>query len=162
MLNIFNVLLIFLFGFSNLQAQTSKEDIAASISEYDQANIAMIKEQDQQAYQHLQNAARLDPNNSTFINSAAYMAMQLGHFKISLDYLDQALKLDSDTFGDNHPNVASILNNIGSVYSEMGDSRKAVEYYDQAYAIIAGELGEKHPQAQNVKRIRDTEATKLQ
>lgn len=142
-------------------AQPSAEDITASHKEYDLANVAMMKKQDAEAYEHLKKAATLDPTNSTYNNSAGYMAMHLGEFETSLEYLNTALALDSEKFGDGHPNVASILNNMGSVYSKMGDSKKAVDYYDRAYAIIADFLGENHPQVQTVKKIRDDEAAKL-
>ncbi|MBL4602000.1 MAG: tetratricopeptide repeat protein [Emcibacteraceae bacterium] len=142
-------------------AQSNEDSITASVKQYDLANIAMMKKQDQQAYEHLKNAASLDPSNSTFINSAGYMAMHLGHFDISLNYLNQSLTLDKAKFGENHPNVASILNNMGSVYSKMGDDEKAVSYYDEAYKIIAGKLGEKHPQVLNIKKIRDQAAARI-
>ena len=142
-------------------AQISDKDIAASINEYYLANVAMIKKQDDEAYAHLKKAAKLDPTNSTFINSAGYMAMHLGELETSLKYLERALALDTEKFGETHPNVASILNNMGSVYSKMGDSKKAVDYYDQAYVIISEFLGQKHPQVVNVKRIRDEEAAKI-
>ena len=158
-------LLVTIFLFFSVQsitwAQTSSENITASNKEYDLANVAMMKKEDVVAYEHLKNAAALDPTNSTYSNSAGYMAMHLGEFKTSLDYLNKALALDREKFGDDHPNVASILNNMGAVHSKMGDSKKAVDYYDRAYIIIKDFLGEKHPQVQTVKRIRDEEAIKL-
>ena len=158
-------LLLIIFLFLSCQsmtwAQTSTENIAASNKEYDLANIAIMKKQDVTAYEHLKNAATLDPTNSTYSNSAGYMAMHLGEFETSLDYLNKALALDSEKFGDKHPNVASILNNMGAVHSKMGDSKKAVDFYDRAYIIIKDFLGEKHPQVHTVKRIRDEAATKL-
>lgn len=155
------ILTLFILCQSTAWAQTSAENITASNKEYDLANVAMMKEQDAEAYEHLKQAAALDPTNSTYSNSAGYMAMHLGEFATSLEYLNTALALDSEKFGNDHPNVASVLNNMGSVYSNMGDSKKAVDYYDRAYVIIADFLGEKHPQAQTVKRTRDVEAAKL-
>lgn len=161
MFKILKYSLIVMICQSTAFAQVSDEDIAASITEYDLANVAMMKKQDAEAYAHLKKAAKLDPTNSTFTNSAGYMAMHLGELETSLDYLERALVLDTEKFGNTHPNVASILNNMGSVYSKMGNSEKAVDYYDQAYAIISEFLGEKHPQVVNVKRIRDEEAAKI-
>lgn len=161
MIKICTIILVYLITHSVLFAQVSDEDVNGSVKEYDLANIAMMKKQDAEAYVHLQNAVKLDPENSTFLNSASYMAMHLGHLDVALDYLDKALAIDSEKFGKNHPNVASVLNNMGSVWSKKGDHKKAVDYYDQAYAIIAETLGEKHPQVVNIKRIRDIEAAKL-
>jgi tetratricopeptide (TPR) repeat protein len=155
------ILFLYLMTSCVLFAQVSDEDISKSVKEYDLANIAMMKKQDEEAYTHLQNAAEFDPSNSTFLNSASYMAMHLGHLDVALDYLDKAMVIDVKKYGDNHPNVASIFNNMGSVWSKKGDHKKAVDYYDKAYAIIAKSLGEKHPQVVSVKRIRDEEAAKL-
>ena len=102
------ILTVFLLFQSMAWAQTSAENITASNKEYDLANVAMMKKQDSEAYNHLKKAAELDPTNSTYSNSAGYMAMHLGEFETSLEYLKTALALDSEKFGDGHPNVASI------------------------------------------------------
>ncbi|MEZ5756683.1 MAG: tetratricopeptide repeat protein [Emcibacteraceae bacterium] len=151
---------IYLLAISTLMAKPSDQDIDASVKEYDLANIAMMKEQDQDAYEHLKSAVKLDPGNSTYLNGAGYMAMKLGEYNNSLDFLHKALEIDKKDFGDNHPNVASILNNIGSVNSKMGEHDKALEYYNKAYTIMESSLGENHPQTQTVKKIRDEEKKK--
>ncbi|HPF47033.1 MAG: tetratricopeptide repeat protein [Alphaproteobacteria bacterium] len=153
--------LIYLLTLSSPMAKSSDQDIDASVKEYDLANIAMMKEQDQDAYTHLKAAVKLDPGNSTYLNGAGYLAMKLGEFENSLDFLHKALEIDIKDFGDNHPNVASILNNIGSVYSKMGDHDKALDYYNKAYTIMEDSLGENHPQTQTVKKIRDEEKKKI-
>ncbi|MCP5380857.1 MAG: tetratricopeptide repeat protein [Kordiimonadaceae bacterium] len=150
-----------LFTISSVIAKSSDQDIDASVKEYDLANIAMMKEQDQEAYEHLKSAVNLDPGNSTYLNGAGYLAMKLGEFESSLNFLHKALEIDKEDFGDDHPNVASILNNIGSVYSKMGEHHKALDYYNQAYKIMEDSLGEDHPQTQTVKKIRDEEKKKI-
>ncbi len=160
MFKIFVLNLLMITFQTTLSAQTSQQNINNSITENECAKIAIIEKNDIKAYAHLQKAIAFDPNNSTFFNSVAFMAMKQGEFKNSIDYLEKALRIDTKNFGGNHPNVASILNNIGAVYSKLGDKKSALEYFDKAYKIISEYLGEKHPQTANIKRIRDREAEK--
>ncbi len=152
--------IILMIGFSSTQAQTSAENVAASVAEHDKANVAMMKNDNETAYLHLQKAVELDPTNSAFLNSAAYMAMQAEDFDKSITYLNMALELDKVKFGENHMNVASVLNNIASVYSKMGDSDNAVSHYQQAYDMVVASLGDTHPQADIIKRLLDEEKAK--
>lgn len=153
-------LLILAFPLCSATAQTSSADIQESVQELDLANIAMMKKETDVAYDHLQKAAKLDPNNSSILNSVSYMAMQSDQLDKALEYLDMALKLDTEKFGENHPNVASVMNNIGSVWSKKGDHNKALAYYDKALIIIENELGPKHPQVIKIREIRDQEKLK--
>lgn len=138
----------------------SREDIDKAAAEHDKANVAMMKKDNETAYSHLKNAVEIDPTNSSFLNSTAYMAMQMGEPEKAIDYLDVALDLDKKEYGDNHPNVASVINNKASVYSSMGDHKKAVEHYKQAYDIVVAALGDKHPQAELIKNLLDKESAK--
>ena len=138
----------------------SREDIDKAAVEHDKANVAMMKKDNETAYNHLKNAIELDPTNSSFLNSTAYMAMQMGEPEKAIDYLDMALDLDKKEYGDNHPNVASVINNKASVYSSMGDHKKAVKHYKQAYDIVVTALGDKHPQAELIKNLLDKESAK--
>lgn len=142
-------------------AQTpSREAMDKAVIEHDKANVAMMKKDNETAYTHLKNAVELDPTNSSFLNSTAYMAMQMGEPEKAIDYLDMALELDKQQYGDDHPNVASVINNKASVYSSMGNHEKAVEHYKKAYDIVVGSLGEKHPQAELIKNLLDKESAK--
>lgn len=149
-----------LFFTSTVFAQTSPENIDKSVKENDLAQVAMLKKDTAGAYLHLKNAVEFDPTNSTYINSAAYMAMQMKEFDNALSYLDKALNLDKETFGESHPNVASVLNNIASVYATKGDNIKAVEYYQKAYDMIVEEVGKNHPQANTIKGLLEQEKAK--
>lgn len=149
-----------IFLYSAAFAQTSAENIAASVAEHDKANVAMMKNDNDTAYSHLKKAVELDPTNSAFLNSAAYMAMQNEEYDNSISYLNMALVLDKEKFGENHMNVASVLNNIASVYSKMGDREGAVSHYSRAYNMVVMELGDKHPQAAIIKRLLDAEKAK--
>ena len=154
------IITLILTGFSVAGAQTSAENVAASVAEHDKANVAMMRNDGETAYAHLKKAAELDPTNSAFLNSAAYMAMQAEEYDRSIEYLNMALELDKVKFGEDHMNVASVLNNIASVYSKMGDKDSAVSHYQQAYDLVVSSLGEAHPQADIIKRLLDEEKAK--
>lgn len=141
-------------------AEPTSEQVDLAANEHDQANIAMMKKDDEEAYSHLQKAVELDPTNSTFLNSTAYMAMKMGDPSKAIEYLDMALILDQERFGADHPNVASVINNKASVYSSMGNYAKAATLYQQAYDIVVKAVGEKHPQAAIIKRLLDAEKVK--
>ena len=135
-------------------AEPSREDKDKSVQEHDKANIAMMKKDNETAYTHLKNAVELDPTNSAFLNSTAYMAMQMGEPEKSIEYLDMALALDKKEY------VASVINNKASVYSSMGNHEQAIAHYKQAYDMVVASLGEKHPQAELIKNLLDKERAK--
>ncbi|MCC3859952.1 tetratricopeptide repeat protein [Pseudemcibacter aquimaris] len=147
-------------SFSAYAQAPSAEDINKSVAEEDKAKIAMMKNDLETAYVHMKNAAQLDPTNSTFFNSVAYLAMKNGEPEKAIEFLENAKKLDQDSFGEGHPNVAAVINNMASVYSSMGNHDKAVEHYQQAYDMVAAALGEKHPQAENIKNLLENEKAK--
>ena len=154
------ILSLYLINLTAVMAQTSPENVAASVAEHDKANIAMMKNDSETAYMHLKKAVELDPTNSAFLNSTAYLAMQAEEYENSITYLNMALELDKEKFGENHMNVASVINNIASVYSKMGDRQNAISHYQQAYDMVVASLGEAHPQADIIKRLLDTEKAK--
>lgn len=158
MVKLYQTILILILSTLPVFAQNEvSENIKKSVQEFDLANIAMMKKDQNLAYTHLKNAVNFDPTNSTFLNSAAFMAMQHNEYDIALDYLNKALPLDIERYGDQHPAVASIYNNMGTVWSKKGDHKKAYDYLDKAYQIALSELGEKHPQSITIKQHRDAE-----
>ncbi len=162
MTNLCKIAIIMICYHIPAEAQTSADDINLSVKEFDLANVAMMKKDAEQAYIHLQKAASLDPTNSTFLNSAAFMAMSNGELDVAMDYLDDALPLDVERYGESHPAVASVLSNMGTVWSKKGDHKKAVEFYEQALAIVEKELGKTHPRVVNIREIRDAEKSKAE
>jgi tetratricopeptide (TPR) repeat protein len=152
--------LIMIMPICSAVAEPTEADIQQSVKELDLANITMMKKEMEVAYSHLIKATELDPTNSTILNSVSYMAMQSGNFDKALEYLNKALILDKNKFGENHPNVASVMNNIGSVWSKKGNHSKALQYYNQALSIIESELGPNHPQVIRIREIRDMEKLK--
>ncbi|MDE6311821.1 MAG: tetratricopeptide repeat protein, partial [Muribaculaceae bacterium] len=68
-----------------------------------------------------------------------------GNYQLALEYLQKALSIRLDVFGENHPNVATSYNNIGYVYLSLGEYQQALEYYQKALKISLAVLNENHP-----------------
>lgn len=160
MRKLINILAVFLITTSVLYAQTSRENIDASVQEEDKAKIAMMKKDFQTAYGHMKKAIELDPENSRFLNSAAYLAMESEEYDNALTYLNKALEIDTAQFGEKHGNVASVLNNIANIYAKMDDSENAITYRQKAYDLFVDTYGDKHPQAEFIKSILNAEKAK--
>ena len=58
----------------------------------------------------------------------------LQHKKVKDSY-EEALAIQEQRYGPNHPAIASTLNNLGNAWSVLGDAGQAVSYYDRALAI---------------------------
>lgn len=148
------------FAFSAFAQDVSREDVDKSVAEEDAAKVAMMKNDLKTAYVHMKKATELDPTNSTFFNSVAYLAMKNGEPEKAIEFLKSAKNLDQEKFGEGHPNVAAVINNMASVYSSMGDHAKAVDHYQQAYDMVVAALGETHPQSENIKFLLEKEKAK--
>lgn len=75
----------------------------------------------------------------------------LGKPKKAISYYKQALAIDENVFGKEHPNVATTLNNLGLVYYQLGQIVRARSYVERAYTIFKKIYGEEHPDTKNAK-----------
>ncbi len=57
----------------------------------------------------------------------------------------QALEMDKNLWGKDHPNVAIDLNNLAGLYESKGLYSEAESFYLQAVEISAQQLGTHHP-----------------
>ena len=57
----------------------------------------------------------------------------------------QALEINRQVLGDNHPDTATSLNNLAGLYNSMGDYAQAEPLYRQAIETYKKVLGDKHP-----------------
>src|SRR5579859_1206774 len=108
---------------------------------YDQARQvldAALKQQPQRADATAQTA-----DNLTELANAHFYQ---GHYETSESLNKQALAIDRQLFGEEHPSVAGELNNLGAIEENRGNYPAAEAYYRQALAITEAWYGTDHPE----------------
>ncbi len=124
--------------------QTSqKEGLAAD--EYEYAEVKSLNLKYKEAFESYELAAKLQPENSLYLNDAGFTAYTLGEYGKAIEYIKQALASDLKSYGEDHPSVARRRNNLGSAWESKGSYDKAIGYYEQALASDLKTYGEVHP-----------------
>ena len=97
------------------------------------------------AIEYLNNAVRLDPKYSPAYNNLGLAYQQKGDYDKAIGYYQEALKIDLEQVGPEHPEVAIRYNNLGMAYEYKGDYDKAIKYYQKALRMGLEQLGLEHP-----------------
>lgn len=79
------------------------------------------------------------------LNEAARFLMRSGHFQEAKDFLDRALAIAREVFGDKHPNVSGIVNDLGRVHKRLGNVGEARQFFEWALGIDEPIFGQNHP-----------------
>ncbi|MES0337561.1 MAG: tetratricopeptide repeat protein [Candidatus Magnetobacterium sp. LHC-1] len=58
----------------------------------------------------------------------------LGDLKKAIEYLEKALAIRLEVYGDKHPDIAASYRNLADVFAKSGDPHKAAEYTAKAEA----------------------------
>lgn len=69
----------------------------------------------------------------------------LGRHEEALEYLQKALRIRKEIFGERHPEVVEIYMNIGISLNALGKRNEALENYQKGLQIITEFFGERHP-----------------
>lgn len=77
------------------------------------------------------------------------LLMEQGKREESKEFLDSALKLAEDSFGENHPRTAEAYNAIGIYQYTIGNYTEATESFQKAIEIRKNILGKEHPDTVN-------------
>jgi len=83
------------------------------------------------------------------IRTASFLSDYIADYDKALQYFNQALEIQLNTFGSKHPDVATSYKSIGNVYQVLGAYPEALEYYEKALEIRLKVLGPEHPQTAN-------------
>jgi tetratricopeptide (TPR) repeat protein len=83
-------------------------------------------------------------DDAYLLNELAISIRDLGDYRKTIVYYEQALAILKTVYGEKHPDVADSLDNIGSTWEAFGDYRRAIDYYEQALVIFKEVYGEKH------------------
>ncbi|MBV6343019.1 tetratricopeptide repeat protein [Candidatus Magnetobacterium casense] len=84
-----------------------------------------------------------------FLHTYAYSLWQLGDSRQAIAFLEKALAICLEVYGEKHPDVATSYGNIGFARNKLGDSRQAIAFFEKAIAILLEVYGERHPDVAN-------------
>jgi tetratricopeptide (TPR) repeat protein len=91
------------------------------------------------------------PNVALLWNNLGVAWSNKGDYDQAIDYLDKALAVDIDTFGEDDPSVTRDWNSLGLAWSNKGDYDKAINYYEKALAVSINTFGEEHPKVATLR-----------
>jgi len=77
-------------------------------------------------------------------NNLGNVYQQLGQYNDAKEYLEKALFICEESFGEEHANTASIYHSLGNGYLELGQYNKAKEYFVRSLIIILYIFGQEH------------------
>ena len=94
---------------------------------------------------HAENLKVAPQINFSLLNEAARFLMRSGHFQEAKEFLDRALAIAREVFGDKHPNVSGIVNDLGRVHKRLGNLGEARQFFEWALGIDEPIFGQNHP-----------------
>lgn len=71
--------------------------------------------------------------------------MVIGKYNEAIDLLDEAIEINVQIFGQNHPKVAIDKKQLANVYYEIGEFEKSKELLEYSFNIISICFGNLHP-----------------
>ena len=78
------------------------------------------------AFDLIRKANNLVPNNAAFLDSYGWVCFQMGNYPKAVEYLEQAVLLDSD---------ATIFDHLGDVYEAIGKKEAANQWWQRALEL---------------------------
>jgi len=78
-------------------------------------------------------------------NEIGYSYNILGEFREALAFLEKALIIRQNIYGDDHFDIAVSYNNIGFTYSNLGENVAASKYPEKSISIRHKKFGAEHP-----------------
>ncbi|MGH8491368.1 MAG: tetratricopeptide repeat protein, partial [Gammaproteobacteria bacterium] len=125
-------------------ALTASNEKAAEAA-YQVGQLAYARIDYAKAYAYYQQAAKLEPDNPTYLNMAGTLAREIGRYTEAGPFLEEALAILEKALGPEHPNVAQSLNNLAGLYKAQGQYAKAEPLYKRSLTIWEQALGPEHP-----------------
>ena len=127
------------------KAQATASNEKAAEAAYQLGQLANERIDYAKAYAYYQEAAKLEPDNPTYLNMAGRLAHEVGRYAEAQPFLEEALDIREKTLGPEHPDVALSLNNLALLYHNQGQYGKAEPLYQRSLAIREKALGPDHP-----------------
>jgi eukaryotic-like serine/threonine-protein kinase len=85
------------------------------------------------------------PIHAQLLGARGRILSQQAEYEEATAAYDQALRIESDALGANHPRIADSWSNLGSLAEQMGDHDAAIDYHQRALALRESMLGAHHP-----------------
>ncbi len=126
---------------------------AAARDAYDLGSIKELQLAYREAIEYYEQAVRLQPNNSLYLNEAGLLLQKLANYHKAIKYFEQVLTNDLKTYDEDHPDVAQARNLLGMVWLSLGKSEKAINYFEQSLASNLNTFGEDHPNVATIRNI---------
>ena len=99
----------------------------------------------EEVLQCLLKTVQLDPDFSPAFSWLGRIYADQGNYTQAAENLNQALKLDRQALGKNHPDLAGNYHRLGLAFHRGGQYDQAIDAYLQAWKIQIAALGESHP-----------------
>ena len=127
------------------KAQAAASNEKAAQAAYQLGQLAYERIDYAKAYAYYQEAAKLEPDNPTYLNMAGELAWKIGRYAQAQPFLEKSLAIREKALGAEHPDVAASLNNLAALYDAQGQYGKAEPLYERALQILKKALPSDHP-----------------
>ncbi len=107
------------------KAQATAINEKAAEAAYQLGELAYEQIDYKKAYAYYREAAKLEPDNPTYLNMAGRLSQEVGRYAEAQPFLEEALQIREKALGPEHPDVALSLNNLAALYDDQGQYEKA-------------------------------------
>ena len=121
---------------SEFEEKEEKQVLKFAKARFTKAQVYELKLEYKNALKYYEEAVRLDPDNTLYLNEAGIMFSKLANYDKAIEFYEKALKSDLNTFGPEHPKVATRWNKLGLAWYSKGEYDRAREAYKKALQIF--------------------------
>ena len=118
--------------------------VRAAAAAFQRGEIAALQIRWDEAANHFDKAARLDPTYD-YLNDSGRFAERTGQYKTALRHFESLLRLSRQEHGEQSARTANALSNLAVVLRAIGRYEEAESLYRQALKIGRETVGERHP-----------------
>jgi tetratricopeptide (TPR) repeat protein len=122
-----------------------KADVVEARAIFQAAKLAEERVDWRTANAHYARAARLQPSNWRYAQSAGLMARQMGEYTSAASFDEAALSMVTSEFGPEARETAIALSNVADTYELLARYTEAEPLYRRAIEINERALGKDHP-----------------
>lgn len=90
------------------------------------------------AFELLEEASSLQPNNPIYANGAGVIAKNIGHYNTAIEYFNLALAITNNIYGDDYPSIATYYYNLGLAWFSKNKNRYKRAIYNNGLALASG------------------------